>query len=108
MLSRAGAGKDFLAVRDQGGEHKYLLREIRHMLGRGNQRGRKHSCQIVLIHLVDGIMGRDAAIAKAKQLISNTTDYGHRSGFDLPLQMLQHILQAIEMRRWQATHGLGH
>lgn len=60
LLLHAG-GKDLLAVCDQRGEHEDLLREISHMLGRGNECGRKYSCQIVLIHLVDGIVRSNAA-----------------------------------------------
>lgn len=51
-----GAGEDRLAVSNQGGEHKYLLGEICHMLGRGNQCGRKHRSQVMFVHLVDRIV----------------------------------------------------
>lgn len=79
-----GSGKDLFAVGDERGKHKDLLGEVGHMLGSGNQRGCEYSGQVVLVHLVDRVVG------------------GHA------LQVLQHILQAAVVSRWQTMHCLGH
>lgn len=57
MTSSSGCGEYSLAVGDERGEHKDLLRQVGHVLGRGNQGRRKYGGQIVLVHLVNGVVG---------------------------------------------------